>query len=316
MNIDNLFTKFYTNDIKVIFDNDVDVFGFGHFKINLYNGLIDRPMHKYWFKLQNLKIKDKMDNYILIALSESDQDKKFCLYVDLIINSICNKFKKKKVNSNIVHSNHNIIQINTTNFNIFDSKNNKISIDEINKLDLVDVILEINEIKVYNNQMYLIWNILQMKKLPIIDFTTNLFDNYIPPKIIEEKIITPKQPIIKEENKKPIEKTPVFSSAIITPQLLLNQLNKLKKQPETPIVDKDKVETISPINQIKLKKVETKGPLSGFDTFKLMNQENNINVENIINNIDETLDRQYKQKKKTTKRYKSIIKKYKRLNLY
>ena len=109
------------------------------------------------------------------------------------------------------------------------------------------------------------------------------------------------------------EKPAVFSSAIITPQLLLNQLNKLKKQRDPPIIDK--VETITPISQIKLKKVETKGPLSGFDTFKLMNQFNNINIENIIKNIDETLERQYKEKKKTTKRYKSLIKKYKRLNL-
>jgi hypothetical protein len=296
-------------------------------------------MHKYWFKLQNLKIKDKMDNYIFIALSESDQDKQFCNYIDLIMNCLRNKFKKKKINSNIIKNNHNILQINISNFNIFDSNNNKLTINDINKLDSIDIIIELNEIKVYNNQMYLIWNILQMKKLPLIDFNTNFFTNNIIKSQKTESPIIIKGPEVSKTDAK-IDFNPILpeikkniqidkpsinlSGAIITPQLLLTQLNKLKKQPQQIINDKNILETVekNPVNQVKLKKVETKGPLSGIETFNLIMNQNNIqtnndiNIEDIIKKVNNTLIKQNEIKYKNNKKYKSLIKKWKKLDFY
>lgn len=303
-------------------------------KFNLYNTTSTNPEQKFWFRMNNTKIKKSNftnlnihDNIILtsthnIFINFLDKLKKdlldklsINLNTMLIVEDFGYKYIKTKTNRFKVYNQNNILYSEEENYDYYEKN--------------LDIVLELNEIMINNfNEGWIFWKIIQAKEIKKINYTEiNLFEEteintksqYIRPEIkhdittvIPQNIPTPHTHIQSVQRPQSAPLVPV--SNMINPMMLLNQLSKLKK------VDNENKEekNIKPDGNlsftIQLNKVQVKEPKDIKEIYTdIKKSEKEYDKLLILETFNRIINEHKLFQKKIRKKIKKQHKKYKKI---
>lgn len=301
-------------------------------KLNLYNTKSTNPEQKFWFRMNNTKIKKSNftnlnihDNIILTLTHNNfinflDKLKKdlleklsINLNTMLIIEDFGYKYIKTKTNKFKVYNQNNIIYTEEENYDYYEKN--------------LDIVLELNEIMINNfNEGWIFWKIIQAKEIKIINYTEiNLFEETeinIKPQCVRPEIKHDITTIIPQNIPMPhIQTFPrpqsiplVPVSNMINPMMLLNQLSKLKK------VDNENKEekNIKPDGNlsftVQLNKVQVKEPKDIKEIYSdIKKSEKEYDKLLILENFNRIINEHKLFQKKIRKKIKKQHKKYKKI---
>jgi hypothetical protein len=272
-NIQDLLTSVYN---QYPFQKCLYIAEYGDNKANLYNLHIDNPLQKVWIYIPKCRIysiyKDKEQNILSLKLVFSTNDeynkKLFQLLnqIEYVVKQFyITKLKKELTLKSIISGLPPTMNLSlkNTNINLFDKYDNKINVDQLNKLDHVEFYLELISIWTKNDILGFNLNILQMKCLPEIDFNVSLFKSCSPiltpihvqvssvqePKPLPPRILLKEKPKPKEE---PIGICFVPSVHDLKNKLLsLKSLKKMETSETEPVQEPEKNDIILEPEQIK-----------------------------------------------------------------
>lgn len=173
-------------------------------KINIYNSKINIPLQKIWIKTPKLKIMNKVfvcDKYnnqtisMKIVLGPSTKKiNNFINFIDIIENKAEEIIKKHNINiikKSSISLKENFPPIMTLKlpykkiennsveflFHIYNHKNKRINIDNIEGGIYVSAFIELSDIWINDDYFGFNWNVLQMKLYPVFNFNKNLFSS-------------------------------------------------------------------------------------------------------------------------------------------
>lgn len=312
--IDELITNINSPRHNIIF-NKPKVYAISYYTIDIYNADINHPLHKFWFYIPKAKIIDKTKNYIILALSQNENDKNLIKYVDELENKILRMTKEhlfgsiKKIKKSFTLEDNfpPTIKLDIRgDISVFDINDEEIGINDLEINSLISIYLELDNVMASADEIWSFWKILQVKKLDTIDFKKSFFKiaSCIPYHIPEKNISTVTTssipipplipPIIIRNDTKPINITPrvvplentarnTSGRFEISATDIMDQIHKLKKVN----IEKESTEPVETNNNLSfikisnLKKVETKEPLETSEWY-INSMEMEI-FENIIN---------------------------------
>ena len=296
--INELLTDIKSEKQNIIFDKPKS-YGTSYYTIDIYNADINYPLQKFWFHISKSKIIEKTDNYIVLVLStNNNNDNNLINYINelehkifkTIQNNLIGTIVKIKYSFNRNKNYPPTIKLDIRgDISFFDQNDETIDIKNIENNMLVTAFIELNNIIISEEEIWILWRILQIKKLDTIDFKKSFFkitnkniekDNIIIPNDVQKAPPPPPPPLpainLSSEAKiKPInivkkdvinkEEQNKVSKFIISESDILNQLNKLKKTKDVNNnkldIDKEKKED-EKIVKYELKKVQTKEPIN------------------------------------------------------
>lgn len=317
--INDLITNINSGKQNIILDKP-KVYAISYYTIDIYNADINHPLHKFWFFIPKAKIIEKTKNYIILALSTNESDTKLVNYVEDLENKILESFKgslfesiKKIKNSFNIEENYPpTIKLDIRgDIPIFNDRDEEIDVTNLKNNILVSIILELDNVMASTDEAWIMWKILQIKKLDNIDLRKSLFRVASDSKSISYQIplqqsipippppplpslssITPQIKPIKIENLNKNENslakqnntTTRFS---ISETEIIDQINRLKKvKLEKLEKENNNKENMYKINE--LKKVETKIPLSTNQWFI-----ESLEVETFYDIVNSNFDNEY-----------------------
>ena len=293
--IDELLTNIDSNKYNIIFNKPKN-YAISYYTIDIFNADINHPLHKFWFFIPRAKVIDKTNKSITLALSNNEDDTKLVKYIEELENRILKSTKenlfnsiKKIIKSFAMKENYppTIILDIREDIPIFNYNDEETNINGIENNSLISMFIELDNVMASFDQVWILWKILQIKKLDNIDLKKSFFitprkQNVIPDTplyvSVQQSYIqppqSPRQPFIPiapplsllnnispkiEKNQDNNIKTQNTGRFVISQTDIQNQLTRLKKVN----VEKNLQENGNDINIYKkeLKKVETKGPL-------------------------------------------------------
>ena len=289
-----------------------------YYMIDIYNGGIDHPLQKYWFYVPRAKVLDINKNSIQLVLTNAEQDAKLVNYIESLENNIFNHIKKnflatvKKINRSFSKNKlfPPVIKLDYNQDTIFFNESDDeatLSPSYLNQNDMVGTYLELNNILTSDNEVWIIWKILQLKKMEGVNLRKSFFKSSQPPPqpfAHMQSTFTPNIPppppcilplpisnvpnvfIPKIEIKKTsVEPSPLTTtrstSFMISESDIKSQIGRLRK------VSKDKEEKVEEVNNDnifkveELKKVETKLPMETNEWYN-----SSVECETICNLLD------------------------------
>lgn len=181
--INDLLTNINSTKYNIIFDRP-KTFAISYFKIAVYNGDINHPLQKYWFFIPKAKIIEKTKSNIIIALSKNEDDSKLVNYIEELENKLFQNTKenlsksiRKIKNSFSINNNYPpVIKLDISDdIAIFNYNEEEINQDDLEVNNLISVYLELENIIASLDETWIVWRILQIKKLHSIDFKKSFF---------------------------------------------------------------------------------------------------------------------------------------------
>jgi hypothetical protein len=316
----NRITDFQKELKKEILYNEPVYISPTYSKLSLYNPDINFPLQKFWFHLTQVKIynNNKKNTDIEIILSNSEMDKNFIEYIDILDIKICDVIKKMKNNKKLQKKKSYVkktnlppilnLKVPISGTKIFDEDNNNINITDIdisNNDITVAVIIELSDILITDDDYWINYTIKQMK---IKNHNENLFDvlennnNFIKKENNYINYNTNNKPQIKLSNNNinNNNNTNKIAPFIVSTNDILNQLNKMKEK-KNKLVELDNI--VEPDNNINMKE-DIKN--------KLVESDNNINMKEDMKN---KLDNMFNEMKIFQQNLKKTDEKFKMLKL-
>lgn len=339
--MNNLFYNLNNSDNNYFCIKNID-----YNKFNIYNITSNYPEHKFWFRINNTKIKRSLNNYNINNLNLFDSIILTNSHIDFI--NFLDKFQKDvlektKINLNtmliIEDFGYKFIKAKTNEFKVFNQNN--VEINDFKNYDYyeknLDIVLELNEIMVNNfNEGWIFWKIIQAKEIKKINcFDINLFEETEQNKnkldIIRDNIkdINKEYNLINDNvpksqnianiqnihNKPLVPLVPINN--MINPMMLLNQLSKLKKvdnEIKENRENKEKDESGNISFNVQLNKVQIKEPKNIKEIYSdIKKSEKEYDKLLILQNFNRLINEHRLFQKKIRKKIKKNHKKYKKI---
>ena len=311
----------YITDISKKLDN-IQVCGVNdntdmlYSKIYIYNPHLDEPLHKFWFHIKNAKIVNNKSAEIVISNNENDT--KVIEYIDSIVDKIKEHFKQNIIVNTSIEKTENYpsrMHINNTKTIYFDENEIETDSNKFVKGKSITCIIELSELLVNGNELWIKWNLLQVKILNDIDLKKPMFKPQSKPVILSVPTPPPimidyETPvIITKQNTQSVQQYDNTKRLVLSADLLKEQINKLKKKKaDTPTKTEQSVE----YKNVVLNKTTTKEPLTVHEIYKINKYEEMKNIS--IDKIDDSyIKNNKKMLKKKTDMLVSLNEKYKNI---